>query len=499
MTLIPTSRTLLHGGQKLVVVPHKHEEVAVLRNIGINAPSPIEYHYDWPGRFRPFDHQKQTAAFCTLHPKCMVLNEIGTGKTLAVLWARDYLQRIGQVKRTLIVSPLSTLERVWADALYTTFPRGCSFAVLHGAAAKRKKLLEIDYDYYIINHDGIGVVYQELLNKNFDSIIVDEAAVLRNPSTKRFKLIRGLVSHKSVKRVWLLTGTPTPNEPTDAWALHKLLHPVEPTQAYHSFRDKVMMKVGMWKWVPRPEATEIVYDLLQPSIRYSRDDCLDLPPTIIQTRHVALTDEQKVAYAQMLRHLHTELKTGTVSAVNEAGKMLKLVQIVCGVAYDAQGNSVLLDCHPRVNLTKEIIEEAGQKVIVFVPLTGTLRMLEKELAKHWTVAVVDGSVSPTKRNEIFSLFQQAKDPHVLVAHPGTMAHGLTLTEASTIIWYGPIPSNEQYTQACGRIERTGKKGTSHVIHIESTELEHRIFERLQNKQRLQGLLLDLIENQKGDI
>ena len=79
-----------------------------------------------------------------------------------------------------------------------------------------------------------------------------------------------------------------------------------------------------------------------------------------------------------------------------------------------------------------------------------------------------------------------------------MAHGLTLTEASTIIWYGPIPSNEQYVQACGRIERTGKKGTSHVVHIESTELEHRIYERLQNKQRLQGLLLDLIENQKGN-
>lgn len=495
---IPTAKRLSYGGHKLVIVPHEHDETLVLRNLGINAPSPIEYHYDYPGRYKPFDHQKRTAGFCTMQRKCLVLNEIGTGKTLSVLWGVDYLRRVGQAHRTLIVSPLSTLERVWADAIFQSFPKS-RFAVLHGSAEKRKKLLGIDYDYYIINHDGIGVVYQELLHKDFDTIIVDEAAVLRNPSTKRFKLVRGLVAAKSVKRIWLMTGTPTPNEPTDAWALAKLLKPTEPMQAYHAFRDKVMMKAGMWKWVPRPEATDVVYDILQPAIRYTRDECMDLPPTIVQTRHAELSAEQKTAYSNMVRHLHTELKTGTLSAVNEAGKLLKLVQIVCGVAYDGNGNSVLLDCSSRVNLTKEIIEEAGQKVIVFVPLTGTLRMLESELSKHWSVAIVDGSVSPNRRNEIFSLFQNTKDPHVLVAHPGTMAHGLTLTEASTIIWYGPIPSNEQYVQACGRIERTGKKGTSHVIHIESTELEHRIYERLRNKQRLQGLLLDLIENQKGKI
>ena len=382
LTLIPTARALTYGGQKLVIVPHKQDEVMVLRNLGINAPPPIEYYYDYPGRHKPFDHQKTTAGFCTVQSKCMVLNEIGTGKTLAVLWADDYLRRIGKSKRTLIVSPLSTLERVWGDALFTTFPRR-TFGVLHGSSEKRKKLLSIDYDYYIINHDGIGVVYQELLDKNFDTIIIDEAAVLRNPSTKRFKLVRGLVSAKSVRRIWLLTGTPTPNEPTDAWALAKLLKPTDPMQAYHAFRDKVMMKVGMWKWVPRPESTDVVYQILQPSIRYTRDECMDLPPTIIQTRRCELTDEQRNAYANMVKHLHTELKSGAITAVNEAGKMLKLVQIVCGVAYDAQGNSVLLDCHPRVSLTKEIIAEAGQKVIVFVPLTGTLRMLQQELSKHW--------------------------------------------------------------------------------------------------------------------
>lgn len=122
-------------------------------------------------------------------------------------------------------------------------------------------------------------------------------------------------------------------------------------------------------------------------------------------------------------------------------------------------------------------------------------MLERELSKHWSVGVVNGQVASGKRNKIFHDFQHSKDPRVLIAHPGTMAHGLTLTTASTIVWYGPVNSNETYEQANGRIERIGKKHSSNVIHIEATDLEHRAFQRLQNKQKMQGLLLDLIQEQ----
>jgi SNF2 family DNA or RNA helicase len=76
-----------------------------------------------------------------------------------------------------------------------------------------------------------------------------------------------------------------------------------------------------------------------------------------------------------------------------------------------------------------------------------------------------------------------------------MAHGLTLTMASTIIWYGPVTSNEQYVQANGRIERIGKKHISNVVHIESTAVESKMYDRLRNKQKLQGLLLDLIQQE----
>jgi SNF2 family DNA or RNA helicase len=109
---IPSAKSYEVRGVPLVVTPHRLDEVRVLRNLGINAPSPILHYYDWPGQYIPFAHQKQTAAFLTLTPRGLVLNEIGTGKTQSALWAADYLIETKHIKKVLILSPLSTLERV---------------------------------------------------------------------------------------------------------------------------------------------------------------------------------------------------------------------------------------------------------------------------------------------------------------------------------------------------------------------------------------------------
>jgi SNF2 family DNA or RNA helicase len=490
---IPTAQMVNVKGSEVVAVPHKVHEVAILRKLGIEAPSPINHYYEWPGRFKPYDHQRETAAFLTYHKKALVLNEIGTGKTQSALWAADYLMRTGSIGKVLIISPLSTLDRVWGDAIFMGFPDRKG-VVLHGTAERRKKLLKTDADFFIINHDGFPIIAEDAMGM-FDLVIVDEAAVLRTPGTTRFKIFRKWMDKNPDTHLWLMTGTPTPNEPTDAWALAKLVDSPFCTQTYTAFRDQVMYKQGQYRWLPRPGSVETVHHILHPAVRFTRDECFDLPDTIVQTRQVELTPDQKKHYTTMMRHLMTEVaeEGSTITAVNEAVKVQKLVQIACGVAYDENGNNVELDCSPRLNAVKEIIEEAGQKVIIFVPLTGTLYMLERELSKRWSVAVVNGAVSSSERSTIFKNFQDARDPHVLIAHPATMAHGLTLTAASTVIWYGPVTSNEQYVQANGRIERIGKRNVSNVIHIEATELEHKMYERLKGKQRLQGLLLELIQ------
>lgn len=490
---IPTAKELDYKGASLVITPHRIGEARVLKNLGIRVPSPILHYYDWPGRFTPFAHQKKTASFLTMTQRGLVLNDIGTGKSLSALWAADFLMSQGVAKKCLIVSPLSTLQRVWGDAIFMNFPHR-DFNVLHGSSTKRLKLLSQDKDFYVINHDGFQVIHDECVGM-FDIVLVDEAAVLRNPSTQRYKLFRKWLDRNPQAHLWMMTGTPTPNDPTDAWALAKLIKSPYLSKTYTAFREQTMMKVGQWKWVPRPEAVEIVRHVLQPAVRFTRDDCLDLPETVIQTREVALTKDQKEHYNRMFKTLVTEVQGAGITAVNEAVKVQKLVQIACGVAYGDDGQHISVDCAPRVKEVSDIIEEAGEKVIVFVPLTGTLKMLESELSKRWSVGVVNGSVPAPKRNDIFSRFQNYDDPRVLIAHPETMAHGLTLTAASTIIWYGPVNSNETYTQANGRIERIGKRHVSNVIHIAGTDLERKMYERLAGKQKLQGLLLDLIKQQ----
>lgn len=499
VTAVVPAKQVTVRGQDFVLAPHNLDSVRVLNNLGFKVPSPILHYYDWPGRYTPYEHQKQTAAFATIHDKLFILNEIGTGKTQASLWAADYLIETGAVEKVLIMSPLSTLERVWGDAIFTGFPDR-NFVVLHGTAKRRLKLLRQHVDFYIINHDGFGIIAEEAMNM-FDLVIIDEAAVLRNPSTKRFRLLKNWLEAQPTIKLWLMTGTPTPNEPTDAWALAKLANSRNLTQGYMRFRETVMMKISQFKYVPRPESANIVQHVLQPAIRYVRSECFDLPETIVQTRHVEMSPQQAKYHRDMMKTLMVELdkeykQKGTILAVNHAVKVQKLIQIACGVAYDEEGNDIEIDARPRVNLTREVIEEAGEKVIVFVPLTGVLHMLERELSKYFTVAYVNGEVSANKRNQIFKDFQDADNPRVLIAHPRTMAHGLTLTRASTIIWYGPIYSNDQYIQANGRIERIGKDKVSNVVHIEGSDLERQMYERLASKQKIQGLLLDLIQQSR---
>lgn len=503
-TVIPTAIEVDHKGQRLVAVPHRPDETRVLRNLGFDVPDPMPMHYDWPkvsGKHAPFEAQIETASFLSMHSRAFCLNDMGTGKTNSALWAYDYLRRTKQVKKMLVVCPLSTMERTWADSVFNTFPH-LDAVVLHGTRERRQKLLEIDIDQdvhiYIINIDGLATIQHQLAKRpDIDLIVVDELALARNSSTERWKMLNTICNKQSNRRVWGMTGSPTPNAPTDAWAQCKLITPnsTQVPKYFSAFRDRVMRQLTQFKWVARPEANDIIYQMMQPSIRFSLDDCTDLPEQMFITREVEMTPEQKKAYKDMLSRLAAEYAGGQILAVNEAVKANKLIQICCGVAYGTDGTQVVIPSQPRMDVLKEIIEESEGKVIVFVPLTGALEHVAAELRKDWSVEVVHGETSKNERDQIFSNFQRGLDPRVLVANAATMSHGLTLTAATTIVWYAPVHSNEIYEQACARVRRPGQTRTTVIVHIAGSDVERRVYKRLQDKQSMQGLLLDMMKDQ----
>ena len=524
-TVIPTAVTLKHEGQDLVVVPHRPDETRVLRNLGFQVPDPMPLYYEWPkvsGRYDPFGAQRETASFLAMNSRAFCLNGMGTGKTNSALWAYDYLRKTKQVKKMLVVCPLSTMERTWADSVFNTFPH-LDCTVLYGSRERRLKQLKQDVHIYVINIDGVDIIAEELAKRDdIDLIVIDELALARNQSTRRWKTLNAICNKQSTRRVWGLTGSPTPNSPTDAWAQCKLVTPNNPLvpKYFSAFRDQVMRQFGPFKWVPRPTATDIIYNMMQPAIRFSLEDCTDLPEQIHVTRDVELTAEQAKAYKDMMSKLSTEYAGGQILAVNEAIKANKLVQIACGVAYGTNGEEVVIPATPRINVLKEIIEESEGKVIVFVPLTGALESVAAEVSKMYMtqaelvahklesssphapeVAIVHGGTSKNERDRIFGDFQNIDTPRVLVANAAAMSHGLTLTAATTIVWYAPVHSNEVYEQACARVRRPGQTRSTVIVHLAGTEVERKIYKRLQEKQSMQGLLLDMVkddpENLKG--
>ena len=146
-----------------------------------------------------------------------------------------------------------------------------------------------------------------------------------------------------------------------------------------------------------------------------------------------------------------------------------------------------------MDVLKEIIEESEGKVIVFVPLTGALESVATELRKDYTVETVHGGTSKSERDRIFGAFQSGFDPRVLVANAAAMSHGLTLTAATTIVWYAPVHSNEVYQQACARVRRPGQTKTTVIVHIAGSDIERRVYKRLADKESMQGLLLDMMK------
>jgi SNF2 family DNA or RNA helicase len=483
----------------IVAVPHRPEEMKVLSNLGFDGiPNPLRTNYEFPkagGRYDPFAAQIETADFLSMNNRCFVLNSMGTGKTVSSLWAYDYMLSRKQVNKVLIICPLSTMERTWADEVFKTFPH-LDATVIYGTRQRRLKLLNQDSHIYIINIDGIKTIKEALAKRDdIDLVIVDEVAMFRNASTARWKELNEILNKQSQRRVWALTGMPTPNSPLDAWAQVKVVTPnnTQLPKYFGKARDVLMRQLTQFKWVPRDNANDTIKEWMQPAIRFSLDDCTDLPEQIHISRDAQMSEEQKKAYVEMLSSLKTEYEGGELLAVNEAVKANKLVQIACGVAYGKEGETIVLPSADRINVLKEIIEESEGKVIVFVPLTGVLEELAFELGQQWEVATIHGGTPKTQRDDIFHDFQTKKTPHVLIANPATMSHGLTLTAATTIVWYAPVHSNDIYEQACARVRRPGQKKTTVIAHIAASEVERRIYQRLKTKQKMQGLLLDMMK------
>lgn len=452
--------------------------------------------YDWTGKFKPFAHQKETAAFLSARKKAFCFNEQGTGKTASVIWAADYLMKKGVVKRVLVLCPLSIMKSAWQKDLFTfAMHRSCSVA--HGDAKARAKIIKAGSEFVIINFDGLAVVKNEIMEGGFDLIVVDEANAYKNPMTNRWKILRDVAA--TAKGLWMLTGTPAAQSPIDAYGLAKLVNPENTPKYFGQYRDSVMYKVTQFKWAPRPVAKDIVHNVLQPAIRFERSQCLDLPEVTHVERDAPLTVQQAKYYKMLKKQMTMKADGEDITAVNAATNINKLLQISGGAVYTDSREVIEFDVSNRLNAVLEVIEEASHKVLVFVPFTHTIELLKNFLEKHGiTCDVINGQVSVNRRSDIVNAFQEKRDPHVLIIQPQAASHGLTLTAANTIIWYAPVTSVETYLQANARINRPGQKNAMTIVHIKGSEVEDKLYTMLRTNIDNHAKIIDLYRQEVDD-
>ena len=457
--------------------------------MGINAPSPIEGRYEWTGRYDPYDHQKATASFMTLNRKSFCFNEQGTGKTASAIWASDYLLEQGKINRVLVICPLSIMESAWRNDLFS-FAMHRKVDVAYGSAKKRREIIEGDAEYVIINYDGVEIVQDAVADGGFDLIIVDEATHYKNVQTKRWKTLNKLVGKNTW--LWMMTGTPAAQSPIDAYGIAKLVNPNGVPRFFGSFRDTVMQKVTNFKWVPKDTATETVHRALQPAIRYTKEECLDLPPMVYVKREVDLTPQQKKYYKELKSKMVMQAAGEQITAANAAVNMNKLLQISSGAVYTDNGDALEFDITKRYKVMREVIDEASKKVLVFVPFKHTIDLLTEKLRKDGiTTEIIRGDVSAARRTDIFKRFQEQDDPKVLVIQPQSAAHGVTLTAANTVIWWAPTSSLETYAQANARVHRSGQDQKCTVVHLQGSYVEKRVYTLLDNRIDVHTKMIDL--------
>lgn len=494
-----------NGNPSAVLVRWELEQMQKCADIGVTVLSPMIRDYEFSGRYKPYVHQLKICSFLTTNKRALCFADMGTGKSLAVVHCIKYLLSIGEIKRALIIAPLSTLTRTWVDEFFNVDP-SITVTKLHGLKAKRVELAANGAQVHVINYEGISVIHNEIKANNYDCVVIDEVTSYSNHESKRWKEAYNLF--KDTKYVWGLTGTPILRGVIAAYGQAALVVPHNVKfRSFWEFRNSVQRKINDFLWVDRPEAHDIAFSMLRPAISIKKKDCIDLPSMVHVYREVELDKGQKAFYVKLKEESLVKDELMQVTAVNAAVLAGKLIQVATGCIYDDDGRALEFDVSGRINETIDFIQKARNeastadkgKTIVFAPFKHTAALIRKKLSEAKIVVdgkerkikaeIIDGDVSAKRRDDIFGRFKEDHSLDVIVAIPQTMSHGLTLTNASCIVWFGPCTSAETYAQACNRIDRPGQTESMTIVHLYSTPAEWKLYSNLRENKKSENYLL----------
>lgn len=474
--------------QKGLVIDWRYRPtVDVLKAKGIiDAVVTLQNGYKPSGDYEIRAHQSIMIDFFLAYTAGYNYADLGTGKTAATLWAFDILKNAGRIDVLIVLTPMSTIEPAWYDdATLHVIPHRKVSAVL-GSKKTRTKLLLNESDVYITNHDAaksLEPVLVELSRRKRIMLVVDEAVAIARYDTARSKAIQVLGS--LAKRKYVLTGTPIAQSLMNAHGLMRFINNnPKAKQSLTDFKETYFYRLTQYVLEPKATAVNDVTKLMSPALYMRTRDVVTLPENIRMFRYPPLTEEQQRAYDNMLDEYVMEHKSGVViEALNAAARLGKLFQICCGLVKHEDGVVEIEPKHKMDDLY-DIITESASKVIVVAPYVAVITYITDKLNAKYGEGYADyinGTVTGTKRGDIVRKFQDAdSELRALVVHPKSAGHGLTLTEADTLVFFTPHLSVESSIQVLKRHDRPSQRRVTRTIFLVSTPVEKKYFKSISD-------------------
>lgn len=447
------------------------------------------------------EHQVRSIAFLRDRPRAFDASDPGTGKTRVEI-DQFAERRLRGGKKALIVAPKTILRNVWKSEFFKYAPH---MKVAVATAGHRDEAFQEQADVVAINHDGVGWIAQQLkLNPKFldgfDTLIVDESGAFKHATSLRSKAVRKIAKYFTHRR--LMNGTPNPNSVLELWHQYYILDDgARLGDSFFKFRmttctpKQVGPSANMVKWIDRPGAQEAVAKLVEDiTIRHRFEDCVDIPENHRYVIEYNLTERQLAIYEQMKKDQMAMLKNKEViTAANAATVATKLLQIASGAVYDEEGKWHLID-RERYELVMDLVEARKHCVVFFLWQHQKECLIDEAKKRGITFGVLDGTItSDREREETVSYFQNGLY-RIILAHPQSAAHGLTLTKGTSTIWASPTYNLEHFLQGVKRIHRTGQtEKTETVTVVAQRTIETRVIEALEGKRLNMENLLALLE------
>lgn len=443
-----------------------------------------------PQRFKPHEYQKRAVKKMLANPCIGLFLHPGLGKTSITLMTTKILGEQGFIKGVLVIAPLRAVYNVWPAEIkkWAEFHH-MTVGILHGD--DKDKVLGEDYDFYVINPEGVDWLTKRLsgIRKEhwkFDVLVVDESTKFKDSQTKRFKALRPWLHY--FKRRYILTGTPVPNGLLDLFGQIYILDQGNSLgQFITRYRQSYFYQTGYggYTWSPQYDAMERITERIAPiTLTMTREEYLQMPELVQQMIWLDLPAAARKTYRELEGNYISIVQEQPITAPSAAAAGVKCRQVLNGAIYTGEDKDWLPLHDVKLDALKDLVEElSGQPLLVLYEF---LHDKERILEKFPNAGILGGQ-SMKKDQAVIEAFNKG-ELAMVIGHPASMGHALNLQgECAHICWFGLTWNFEHYDQAIQRVWRQGNKATHVIVYhlCVKKSLDETVVETICDKDRTQ--------------